>query len=190
MVNTPRLVTGDGAAAAAFEAAMRDAVLGRGTLRSCPATVAAPEARIVYQVDYDVTLRTQRVIAVAFSVMLDGGGARPLSYTHAVAFDLARRRTLAIADLVEPTHGLQAVVSECSNQFRQEREEASGRAIDPELLAGFAREARELVGDARHWELEPDRVTIVLDRLPYGPFNCDIPMATLRPLLPADSPLR
>jgi hypothetical protein len=34
------------------------------------------------------------------------------------------------------------------------------------------------------------KALLLADRAPNGPFSCTIPMAALRPLLPADSPLR
>jgi uncharacterized protein YecT (DUF1311 family) len=174
------------AGGAAFAAAMRDAAI-EPAARDCPRTAATPGARIVYSADYAVTLRTPRIIAVVFSISSDAGGAQPLNYSHAVAFDLARGRVLAIADLVDATRGLPAVTAACSDQLAQERAANGGGAGDRDQLA---QEVGAVVGDAMHWQLAPDGATILFDRAPNGPFECTIPLATLQPLLPADSPLR
>ena len=73
---------------------------GFAPYRGCPpATHGFPYYD--YNLEFSVTLWTERVIAVTLSLYYDSGNGHPLGIERAAVFDVVRRRVLAIADLID-----------------------------------------------------------------------------------------
>jgi uncharacterized protein YecT (DUF1311 family) len=192
-IRTPRL-EGSGPEAAAFNQAIRRAAddplfvsygSGFARYRGCPPrTHAFPHYD--YNLDFAVTLRTERVIAVQFVLYYDSGNSHPLGIARSVIVDLARRRALAIADLIEPA-GIPVAEAACRRSLLEEEGDSTAALIEEQFAA--------IVRTDAAWSIAPGAVQINFPPgtiLPGPPreVDCAIPLDTLRPYLAAGSPLR
>jgi uncharacterized protein YecT (DUF1311 family) len=191
-IRYPRLDTA-GPEAAAFNRAVRRTVEdplfvqyggGFAAYRGCPPrTHAFPYYD--YNLDFSVTMRTARVIAVRFTLYYDSGNSHPLGVERGVIVDLAQRRALAIGDLITP-EGLPVVEAACRRSLEADYDGASGLSIDR-----FAR----IVRTTAAWSIAPGEISIGFPPsaiLPGPPLatDCTVAIDTVRPYLAAGSPLR
>src|SRR5262249_40005620 len=141
-------------AAAAFDRAVR-------AIAFAPATAEARSCRgrnrnfayHDYDLDFSITWRSDRIIAVAFHQYLDTGNGHPGLTVRSFVLDLEHARALALADLFDAP-ALAQLERICQEQI--EVDHGAG-AVDAALLGTMLRSFES-------WTISPAEVTITFPR--------------------------
>jgi uncharacterized protein YecT (DUF1311 family) len=148
---------------------------------------------------YDWTMRltyaSPRLLSAHLSGYWDAGGAHPNTLTANVNVDFASGREARFDDAFAP-EGATKIFALCLQSVKKQKQERLGDDA-PKSAADFASLTHDLQEATRKlnaWSFEADKATIDYD--PYavgsyaeGPYDCEIPYATLRGLTKPGFPL-
>ena len=151
--------------------------------------------RYAYELKMRLAYASPRLISAVVDGYADTGGAHPNAFTSAINIDVETGRELTFDDLLDAA-GARQVFALCAGQVEaQKRGRMGADAPDgaPELkkLAANVAEASHLL---TAWSFGADKASIAYDAYAVGsyaegPYGCEIPYATLRPLAKAKFPL-
>ena len=149
--------------------------------------------------EYDRTMRLVYGSPALISAHMDGyqdtGGAHPNTFSGNINIDVARGVELKFADLTD-AKGANMLFALCQKQVIAQKKEREGAdfQLSPNDLKDLAKQVAEATGNLESWSFGPEKATVGYD--PYavgayaeGAFSCEIPYATLKPLMKAGFPL-
>lgn len=169
-----------------FNAAVKDAIFGKDALEEYrgPSAIPDTDAANFYDVQYETTYLSPRLVSVTLQFGGFAGGAHPNNWRIALLWDPTADKPVALSDfLADPATAVPAIAALCKAQGEKEN---WGLFDNPDFAA--------VVGEEGSWSVRKDGVTIEFDPYavtPYvaGPHDCRLGYAELKPWLKPGGPL-
>jgi len=151
--------------------------------------------RFDYERSMRLTYASPRFVSAHLDAYQDVGGAHPATFTGNVNVDFAAGREARFDDLVD-ARGAEKIFSICMRSVAAQKKDKMGADAPKSAddLAELVKNVKDATRNLAAWSFGADKATIGYD--PYavgsyaeGPYDCEIPYATLRELAKPGFPL-